>query len=102
MKNNVREFSGEPVVTKIELKQNLQVSELLRNSAAKPVGIDVKQCEIREKAKFLREVAGDIAVVEVDAGDGTDRAIIECGCTEDSGVAAHLRSNPVNGEIEWI
>lgn len=71
MKNNVREFTGKPVVTNIELKQNLQLLELLWNGAAEAVGIDVEQCEIRQEAEFFREVAGDVTVVEVDAGDGT-------------------------------
>ena len=48
LKDDHREFSGEPIVTQIELEQELEVLEFVRHSAAEPIGVDVEEGEICE------------------------------------------------------
>lgn len=69
------------------------------HSAAESVGVDVEQCEIRQKTELLREVSGNVAVVEIDAGDGTDGGIVQCGRTVNAGVGADIGSDPISGLI---
>lgn len=80
----------------------LQLLELLRDSAAETVGIDVENAEICEKAELLGEIAGNVAVVEINSGDGPNRRVVERRSTEDSGVVADTRSDPISGEILGI
>lgn len=102
MKHNKRELAGEAVVTDVKLVKQLQVPEFMRHSPAEPVGVDVEQCKICKQPKLLRQVPSNIAVVEVNAGDGSDRAVVESRSTEHPGVAAHTRSDPVTSEIERV
>lgn len=102
LKHNMRELTGESIVTDIELEKQLQVPELVRHSPTEPVGIDVEQCEICEQPKLLGQVASNIAVVEVNAGDGSDRAVVGSQSTEHSSVVADIRSDPIPGEIERV
>lgn len=102
LKNDLGKLSGEPVVAQIQLEEKLQFLELVRDSTAEPIRINVEQCEIHQKTELLREVSGDVAVVEVDAGDGTDLGIIERRSAENSGVIADIGSDPVSGEIVGI
>lgn len=41
----------------------------MRNNATKPVRINVKQSEIREKTKLFREITGNVTMVKVDANN---------------------------------
>lgn len=73
LKNHPREFSGEAIVTQIQLEQPLQVLELVRNSPTEPIRVYMEQCKIHKKTKLLRQVPGNVAVVEVNSGNCTDR-----------------------------
>lgn len=62
----------------------------------------MKQCQICEESELLREVPGDVAVVEIDAGDGQDRGVVRCRSAENSGVVANTRSDPIGCEVLGI
>ncbi|KAF5934729.1 hypothetical protein HYC85_025858 [Camellia sinensis] len=100
--NHPREFSSEPVVAEIELEEELQVLELVRDCTAEPIRVDVKQCQICEESELLREVPGDVAVVEIDASDGEDRGVVRRRSAENSGVLANTRSDPIACEVLGI
>lgn len=55
----------------------------------------MEEREIDEEAELLREVTGNVAVVEVDSGDGADSRVVWCGCTINTGVVAHIGSYPI-------
>ncbi|PON73337.1 hypothetical protein PanWU01x14_058410 [Parasponia andersonii] len=76
LQNHRRELPGEPIVTEIQLEKQLQMLELVRNSPTKPVGVDMEQCEIHKKPKLLGKVPGDVAMVEINAGDRTDLGVV--------------------------
>lgn len=67
----------------------------MRNGTTKAIGIDVKQCKINKQAKLLRQVTGDITMVEINAGDGSDRLVIRGKSAVNSSVVADIRSNPI-------
>jgi len=96
------ELSGESVVAQIELEQQLQTGELVRHDSAEPIRVDVEQCEIGEEAELLRQVSGDVAVVEVDAGDDVDLRLVQGQAAEDAGIVADVGSDPVSGQVERI
>lgn len=102
LENHSRELSGEPIVAQIELEQQLEAVELVRNSSTEPVGVDVEQCEIREQPELLRQVPGNVAVVEVDPGHGPDRSVVERLGAENSGVIADIRSHPIARDVERV
>lgn len=63
----------------------------------------MEQCEIRQKTELLRQVPGDVSVVEIDAGDDAEVRIFERRGAEDASVAvADVGSGPVSGQIERI
>lgn len=101
-KHNTRELAGEAIVTDIELEKQLQVPELVRHGPTESVGVDVEQCEICKQPKLLWQIPSNIAVVEVNAGDGSDLVVVGRWSTEDPGVFAYLRSDPIPGEIERV
>lgn len=70
--NNIRKLSGKPVIAQVELEQCLQILKSLRQGSAETVGINVENAEIPEKAELLRQIAGNVAVVEINSGDGAD------------------------------
>lgn len=102
LQNNLGELSGEPIVAEIQFKEELQLPELVRDSPTEPIRVNMEQCEIHQQAELLREVAGDVAVVEVDSGDGVDLVVVERRSAENSGVVADFGSDPVGGEIHGI
>lgn len=101
-KHNTRELAGEAIVTDIELEKQLQVPELVRHGPTESVGVDVEQCEICKQPKLLWQIPSNIAVVEVNAGDRSDLVVVGRWSTEDPGVVAYLRSDPIPGEIERV
>lgn len=48
------------------------------------------------------EEAGDVAVVEVDAGDGEDGRVVERVGAEHAGVVADVGSDPVAGDVQGV
>lgn len=94
-----RELAGEAVVAQIQLEEQLQAVELVGHRAAEAVGVDVEQCQVGEETELLREVPGDVAVVEVDAGDGADLGVVDGGRAVHARVVAHVRSDPVGGVV---
>ena len=41
------------------------------------VGVDVEQCKISQNIELLWQLPGDVAVVEIDAGDNAEVGIFE-------------------------
>lgn len=74
----------------------------MRNSPAEAVGVDVEQCKISEQTQLLRQVPGDVSMVEINAGDGVDRRIVQSRRAEYPGVVTHGRSDPVDRKIVRI
>lgn len=62
----------------------------------------MEQCEIRQKTELLRQVPGDVAVVEIDAGDDAEVGIFERSGAEDASVGADVGSEPVSGQISTL
>jgi hypothetical protein len=67
----------------------------VRYSPTKPVGVDVKQCKIHQEAKLLWQVAGNITMVEINAGNCTDCLVVWSLRTENPLIVANLRPNPI-------
>lgn len=99
LKNHPRELPGEAIITQIQLEQQLQVFELVRNSPTEPIGVYMKQCKIHKQTKLLRQVPGNVAVVKVNSGDCTDRRIIRRRSAENPFVVTNIRSNPILSKI---
>lgn len=57
----------------------------------------MEEREIDEEAELLREVTGNVAVVEVDSGDGADFRVVWSGSTVNTCVVAHSGSYPIEG-----
>ena len=74
----------------------------MRNSSTKTISINVKKREIGQKTELFRQVSGDIAMIKIDTSDSIDLRIIKCGCTENIGVVANIRTYPINGAVTWI
>lgn len=100
--NHRRKLTSEPIVAQIQLKQQLQFLELVRNSSTKSIRIDVEQCQIRQQPELLRQIPGDVAMVEIDAGNSPNLRVIKRRSTENTCVVAHIRSSPIRGEIERV
>lgn len=62
----------------------------------------MEQCEVGEEAELLREVTGDVAMVEVDAGDGVDLGVVDGGRAVHARVVAHARSDPVGRVVVGV
>lgn len=62
----------------------------------------MEQCKIGKQTELFREVSGNVAVVEIDSGDGTDFGVVQCGSTENAEVAADIRSDPIGGLIKRV
>lgn len=76
LQHDSRKLAREAIVTDIQLEQKLQVLKLVGNNTAKPVGVYVEQCEVNKQAELLRQVPSNITVVEINARDGSDRAVV--------------------------
>lgn len=100
--DNLGETSDESIVAQIELKQKLQFLEARRDDAAEPVGVDVEEGKISEQAELLRQVPGDVGVVEVNARHHRDGGVRGRRSTEHSAVGADVGAGPVGSEIERI
>jgi len=74
----------------------------VRHGAAEPVGVDVEESEVGEQAKLLGEVSGNVAVVEVDSGDGADLRVVKGLSAENVGVVADIGPHPVEGKVFGI
>lgn len=98
----MRETADEAVVAEVELMEELHALEGFRDVAAKAVGVEVEEGEVGEETKLRWEVAGDVSVVEVDAGDNPLRRIGGRRSTEHSQIRADVGTVPVGGEIEWV
>lgn len=59
----------------------------------------MENAEICKETELFREIAGNVTMVEVYAGNRPDFGIIECMSTEYSGVVTNSRSNPIGGQI---
>lgn len=97
-----RELSGEPVVADVELVENPKLAKRLGHNPAESVGIEVKQRKVDEEAELLGEVAGNVAVVEVNASDSFYGGIVERRGAEDAGVVADVGAGPVAGEAQGV
>lgn len=67
----------------------------MRKSSTKAIGVDVKQCKINKQAKLLRQVASNITMVKINAGDSTDILVVRSRSTENPSVVADIRSLPI-------
>ncbi|THG23333.1 hypothetical protein TEA_010781 [Camellia sinensis var. sinensis] len=82
------------IVTQIELEEKLQVLELVRHSFTKLIRIYVKECEIGEESKLLREVPSDVTMIEIDSRNGSSRVVVEHCSAKKFGVVTHqIRPN---------
>ncbi|CAL5342058.1 unnamed protein product [Camellia sinensis] len=82
------------VVSIIELEEKLQVLELVRHSFTKLIRIYVKECEIGEESKLLREVPSDVTMIEIDSRNGSSRVVVEHCSAKKFGVVTHqIRPN---------
>lgn len=95
MQHHLGELSGEPVVAEIQLEEEFELVELVRHGAAEAVGVDVEERKVSEQAELLREISGNVAVVEVDSGDGADLRVVQCLSAEDVAVVADIGPHPV-------
>jgi hypothetical protein len=59
----------------------------------------VEQREVGEEAELGREEPRNVAVVEVDAGDGDHARVRRQRRAEDARVVADLQADPVGGEV---
>ncbi|RYR07546.1 hypothetical protein Ahy_B05g074928 isoform D [Arachis hypogaea] len=97
---NRRTTAGNLPANRLLLRSNSK--RILRRSnlwGSVPQNLFSKICE---QAKLLRQVTSNVAMVEVNAGNGAGPVVIRCRCTEDSSVVAHLRTYPISGEIQRI
>ena len=62
----------------------------------------MEEGQIGEEAELGREVSGNVAVVEVNAGNHSEGSIGRRWSTEDSIVGADIWPYPVFGEVEGI
>jgi len=74
----------------------------VRHGAAEAVGVDVEEREVGEQTKLLGEVSGNVAVVEIDSGNGVDLRVVKRRSTENGGVVAHIGPHPVEREVFGI
>lgn len=76
LKNNPRKLPSKPIVADIELKEQLELLELVRHSPAEAVGVDVEQCKICKQPKLFRQVPSNVAMVEINPSYGSDGAVV--------------------------
>lgn len=62
----------------------------------------MEEGEVGEEAELLREVPGDVGVVEVNAGDDSDGRAGRGRGAEDAGVGADVGAGPGGGEVEGV
>lgn len=62
----------------------------------------MEEGQIGEEAELGREESGNVAVVEVNAGNHSEGSIGRRWCAVDSIVGADIRTYPVSGEVEGI
>lgn len=65
--HHLRKPAGEPVVAHIQFEKQLQFLEAIGDDAAESVRVDVEEGEIGQQPQLVRQVPGDIAVVEINA-----------------------------------
>ncbi|KAJ8429421.1 hypothetical protein Cgig2_015710 [Carnegiea gigantea] len=92
----------EEVVTKIEFEDERPVFDGRGYGAREAVGVEVEEGEVRKEAEFGGEGPGYVGVVEVNAGHGLDVGILGGRGTEDAGVGADIRAEPVASEVEGV
>ncbi|RDX83888.1 hypothetical protein CR513_35146, partial [Mucuna pruriens] len=89
-------FPAKRLLLRSNSKRSLRRSNLCGTVPQKRLG------EVDEKAQLLREVTGNVTVVEVDSGDGADLRVVRRPSAENAGVVADIRSYPVSGEVSRI
>ncbi|BAS70719.1 Os01g0180050, partial [Oryza sativa Japonica Group] len=97
----VEQLAGHPALEVVEAEE-AEAAEGGREHAAEAVGVEVEQREVGEQAELGGQVPGDVAVVEVDAGDGDLPAIPRQRRAEHAGVVAHVGAHPVGGEVAGV
>jgi hypothetical protein len=90
----LREPAREAVVAEVELVQEPQLGQRLRQPPREAVGVEVQQRQVGEEAQLLRERGGQVAVVEVEAGDGERVRVVRRRRAEHAVVAAHVGPAP--------
>ncbi|ONK63375.1 uncharacterized protein A4U43_C07F14480 [Asparagus officinalis] len=66
--NYPRKFPGELIIADIELEEELQSIELVGDLAVESIRVDMKQREIGEETELLKEITGDVGMVDVNSG----------------------------------
>ncbi|GER36123.1 receptor like protein 1 [Striga asiatica] len=95
-----RTILGKPPTNRLLLRSNSKRS--FGDQSAEPVGVNVEEGEVSEEADLIREVPGDVAVVEVDSGDYPGGGVGGGWCAEDTAVRADVGAGPIGGEIERV
>lgn len=72
------------------------------NRTAEPVRIDVEDGEVGEKPELLRQVPGDVGVVEINTRDNAEATVGRQLRAVDTFVFADIRSDPCPGQIQRI
>jgi hypothetical protein len=72
----LREAAGEAVFADIQLVEEAQLGEGVRQATREAVGVEVEDGDVGEEAELERERAGEVAVVEVHASHGARAGIV--------------------------
>lgn len=100
--NHIGELAYKTIVAQVKLMKQLHAAKAGGNNTTEAVGVKVKECKIGEAAKLWREIASNVGVIEVYAGDNSDFGIGRRGSTVDSHVRADIRAIPVGCEVERV
>ncbi|GMP66047.1 hypothetical protein CsSME_00026572 [Camellia sinensis var. sinensis] len=93
------------IVIQIKHEDKLQVLELVRHSSTKLTQIYVKECEIGEECKPIREIPSNVTMIEIDFSDGSNRVVAEHCSTKNFGVVTHIKFDLFSGErsvVVWL
>lgn len=77
LENNIGKLTGKAVITEIQFIKQLETVKSVGKSTAEPVRVDMEQCKISKQTELFREVSSNVAVVEIDTGDGTDFGVVQ-------------------------
>lgn len=100
--HHLRKPTNKAVVAQIQLEKQLQFLEAVRNDAAESVRVDVEEREVGEQTQFIRQVSGNVAVVEIDTRHHSHGGVRQSGGAENAAVGADIRPRPVRSEVERI
>lgn len=62
----------------------------------------MEKSDVDKEAELLRQIAGDVAMIKVDAGDGNEGAVVRRRSAENAFVGTNIRSDPITGVVTGI